>query len=125
MADILYASKQQPHEIICKMLFQLICYQAITKQKRTSPITFMRIYNNWQNSAFIMTLNLFFSVSIFYYSYKYILRKYFGQTNICICFIYVYMHFIYIYILYEYSVYVYITCIYTYVDLLVYCMHII
>ena len=69
MADILYTSKQQPHEIICKMLFQLICYQIITKQKRTSEITFISIYNNWQNSAFIITLNLLF---LFLYSIIYI-----------------------------------------------------
>ena len=64
----------------------------------------MRIYNNWQKSAFIITSTFFFFgvvvVPMFYYSYLYMLKIAFGQTNICIRFICGYMHYIYAYCIY-------------------------
>ena len=124
MADILYTSKQQPYGITSKMLFQLICYQAITKSKITSQITFMRTYNNWQKSAFIITSNFFFfwcCCCSYILLFILILKNSFGQTNICICFICGYMHYIYyMHIVYIQYVNVYYMYMYIYIYIYTY-----
>ena len=84
----------------------------------------MRIYNNWQQSAFIITSNFFFSwccccsyILLFILTY---IKNSFGQTNICIWFICGYMHYIYVCIVYIQYVYVYYMFMYPYSYLLVY-----
>ena len=78
-----YSIRFQPHGITCKMLFQLM----------------ISFYNNFK-------LFYFGVVPIFYYSYWYILKNFFGQTNVCIWFICGFMHYVYPYCIYIVCIYV-------------------